>query len=226
MSLRAAAIALLFAIPVTAAAQSMTPEQTVATLTRASHGLTPLSGSDVMTLYEKVRADCGPYLPALERRLDPGWIAADDSGERARQASNAAQVLGTCTGAAGRDALVNVFTRLNTSRDRMAQELRRRADALPRNNHPELVAKATQVNQIESVRGVVIDALAEANDARLRDALLTRFADENYALQLHALEYFKRATPRDAAVKAKLAPLLEKRDSGFYQSQKLRSVIE
>ncbi len=204
----------------------MTPEQAVAMLTRASHGLTPMSGNEVMALYGKVRADCATYLAPLQQRLDPAWIAADSSGERARQASNAALVLGACAGTAGRDALVGAFNRMNTSRDRLAADLERRAAALPRNNHPELVAKAAQLDQVETVRGVVIGALAETHDARLRDTLLARFSGENYALQLHALAYFKEATPRDAAVRAKLAPLLEQRDSGFYQSPKLRSVIE
>ncbi len=219
--LRIALVALLY-VPSPALASV---DDDVSALVAASHGLSSESGSAVMTLLSKAQADCGPYVASLTKHLEPSWIAGDASGERARRAENAVNVLVGC-GDAGRAALATRYAQLSANRIKASDDLSKRAAQLKRPQHPELIAKAKALAVVDGVRGAIVDALAGVKDARLRDPLLTAFEGENYAMQLRVLDYFERATPRDAAVRAKLAPLLEKRDSRFFQSRKLRSVIE
>jgi hypothetical protein len=203
---------LLLLAATAAAAQAPTPEQTVALLLSAPHGLSPLSGTEVAEAAEAVRKDPGPYLPHLLAPLSAERILATEDDEALRRTANAAALLVILGGEEGRAAVAERLRALQRSRDehtaRKDTRLRTLKGQSAARQQRELRKLESPIRRLRRVEQVAITAFASAGDPRLQDTLLPRVASEP-ELQVTYLDYLQATGRDDPKVRAHLQRLLD-----------------
>jgi hypothetical protein len=196
----------------------------VESLQGSVHGLDATRNPEIGKLIETIRRDPTPYIPLLGARLQPATIADGDE-ENVRQAAIAAGLLVRACGEAGRTLAARHFDALHAQSREISARLVRPAAREEKARQADIV-QAQRSDRLISVARAIIAEFAAAGDARLRDSLVARFPTDDYITQLSSLTYFEKAAPADPKVQALLRTQFESRKSGFYQSTRVRALIE
>jgi hypothetical protein len=202
---------LLLSAPVSRAA-TPPPEQAVEQLIHAHHGLTALSGKEIMETWEEVRRNPKPYIPFLKVRVSLEHLEATHDVGQFRGILNSAHILILLGGNEEREFLVAQLKQLHQKRDELSTLVKSRAPGRGASLSPreeesfrELVRHRGRVTQLENA---ILMGFAEAGDARLRDTLLPRL-DHDKDMRDRYIEYFEATGRKDPVVRAHLKKLLE-----------------
>jgi hypothetical protein len=172
---------------------------------------------------ELLHRNPAPYIPLLGAKLQPTVVANGDTNT-VREAEIAAGLLVRDCGDAGRSVAAQHFDRLHTQAREIGVRLSHPAAKDPKARAAD-VELAQREDRLILVARAIVAEFAQARDPRLRDLLVARFATDDYSTQLRSLQYFEAATRDDPKVHALLRQQYETKQSGFYQSPRVRALI-
>jgi hypothetical protein len=216
MRIHIAVIAGLMLLAPVSKAASPTPAQTVERLLRANHGITVMSGKEVMQAWDEVRRNPKPYLPYLKERLSLESIEAAEDWSRLREIRNAASLLFRLGGSEERGFLLTRLKELQHKRDELSKQVHARAPrpgaSLSPSEDASFTALVKHRGRYSILEQDILRSFADAGDPSLRDTLLPRL-DHDKDMRDRYIEYFEATGREDPVVRVRLKKMLEAPDS-------------
>lgn len=205
-------VGLLFSAPLSHAAEP-SPAAAVDLLLHANHGISEMSGKEVMDTWEAVRRDPAPYLPHLRAYLTLERIEAAKDPVQLHVPLSALGLLFRLGGSEERGFARDFLEQLQAKRDELSVPVEARiraagADARALADDPSFRDLIQHRGRFTLVAHEVIRRFSERGDPSLRDLLLPRL-DQDADMRDASIEYFEATCRKDPLVRARLKKMLE-----------------